>query len=252
MSNPIAKAAVTRENSLWCVRLGDRDYRGYESEEAAVEAAGRLMEGLTTNQESIRLACWGCERKDGDGKTTLGAIDEGWLVIEWAPTSGEDLEEWWTHLGWCPECAKAETKYIEQREAKLARLVLKSFDDDPAPAPPAERESGEPNGETQADKEQSDRILDALGVARHALKSIGFYGGPDPDPPGRVMLPEPTDLARFVRFGPKHHRDAIATLETVAFAVCTLRNPGASVEARENAANRLALLFGGKPAEDEA
>lgn len=69
----------------------------------------------------IRLACIVCDREDYDGiseKELQQAIVDGWTGVERAQTYEEavrsvPLEEssdtssvldWFTHLGWCPEC----------------------------------------------------------------------------------------------------------------------------------------------------
>jgi hypothetical protein len=71
----------------------------------------------------IRLACMGCDRNDYDEITPeqlAKAIQDGWQdvseehtfeescqVYELGQTPlGRSIMDWWTHLGWCPDCAK--------------------------------------------------------------------------------------------------------------------------------------------------
>lgn len=64
---------------------------------------------------TIRLACMVCDREDYDGITPeqlAQALLDGWQGIDEAQTYEEATAEigngfsgWWTHLGWCPECA---------------------------------------------------------------------------------------------------------------------------------------------------
>jgi hypothetical protein len=72
----------------------------------------------------IRLACMECDRDDCDGITPAqlkAAIKNGWKEIERVRTyreacktyhdpedepPGFSVLEWWTHIGYCPECAK--------------------------------------------------------------------------------------------------------------------------------------------------
>jgi hypothetical protein len=71
---------------------------------------------------TIRLACMACDRSDFDGITPQqlrAAIKSGWKAVQRVQThrqacktyddqerpSGYSAFEWWTHLGWCPDCA---------------------------------------------------------------------------------------------------------------------------------------------------
>lgn len=53
----------------------------------------------------IRLACMNCDRTDFDG---VKRIPKDWESVEEAvPSEPKELwfcSNWWTHLGWCPEC----------------------------------------------------------------------------------------------------------------------------------------------------
>lgn len=78
-------------------------------------------------KKTIRLACMTCDRDDLDGITAaqLGqAIKAGWRNVERVQgyrqscktydntqdePPGFSAFDWWTHLGQCPECAKAES-----------------------------------------------------------------------------------------------------------------------------------------------
>lgn len=68
----------------------------------------------------IRLACIGCDRQDFDGITPRElsqAIANGWRHVRREqtyaeacrtydePPPGYSALDWWTHLGWCPDCA---------------------------------------------------------------------------------------------------------------------------------------------------
>lgn len=65
---------------------------------------------------NIRLACRDCDREDQDLISAAGlrrAKGDGWTSIEKVRTYRQSLREskssplteWWTHLGYCPECA---------------------------------------------------------------------------------------------------------------------------------------------------
>ena len=78
----------------------------------------------STARVTIRLACAECDRSDFDGITLRQlreAIKSGWKEVQRVQTyrqactifsSTEDAPrghsrfEWWTHLGWCPDCAE--------------------------------------------------------------------------------------------------------------------------------------------------
>ena len=70
---------------------------------------------------TIRLACMLCDRQDFDGispKELARAIASGWQEVGRVqtyaeasrtyidPPPGYSVFDWWTHLGWCPECAE--------------------------------------------------------------------------------------------------------------------------------------------------
>lgn len=59
----------------------------------------------------IRLACMNCDREDCDGIDRLGEA-VGWRDID-EVISIQETSEWWTHLGWCPECAAEEDKRLD-------------------------------------------------------------------------------------------------------------------------------------------
>lgn len=63
----------------------------------------------------VRLACVGCDIEDYDGITpeelsnivAIGAwsgVDEVQSYAESIFSGPGSCGEWWTHLGWCPEC----------------------------------------------------------------------------------------------------------------------------------------------------
>lgn len=65
----------------------------------------------------IRLACMVCDREDFDGisaQQLKAAIRGGWKHVgrvqsyrESCSTTekpGYSVSDWWTHLGWCPDC----------------------------------------------------------------------------------------------------------------------------------------------------
>lgn len=53
----------------------------------------------------IRLACMGCDRDDFDGTSIKDARAAGWRKDIVEVTSSPFYDgEWWTHLGYCPEC----------------------------------------------------------------------------------------------------------------------------------------------------
>lgn len=69
---------------------------------------------------TIRLACRSCDRADFDGITPAElarAIASGWREVQHEqtyaeacrtradPRPGYSVFDWWTHLGWCPDCA---------------------------------------------------------------------------------------------------------------------------------------------------
>jgi len=70
---------------------------------------------------TIRLACIGCDREDFDAITPselAQAIASGWRYVrreqtyaeacrtyDHDPPPGYSALAWWTHLGWCPDCA---------------------------------------------------------------------------------------------------------------------------------------------------
>jgi hypothetical protein len=69
----------------------------------------------------IRLACMNCDRDDCDGITPAQlaqAIQSGWVDVTEEQSYERSLEEvpldspdrsameWWTHLGWCPDCGE--------------------------------------------------------------------------------------------------------------------------------------------------
>ena len=74
-------------------------------------------------RRTIRLACMACDRSDFDGITSRElkkAIANGWTAVERYQTYPESCRtyddptkappgysslDWWTHLGWCPDCA---------------------------------------------------------------------------------------------------------------------------------------------------
>ena len=76
-----------------------------------------------SERKTIRLACMVCDRQDFDGITAeelREAIRSGWQEVERVQTyqqscrTFKDAEkeppgfsalEWWTHLGYCPNCA---------------------------------------------------------------------------------------------------------------------------------------------------
>lgn len=78
------------------------------------------------NRKTIRLACIACDREDFDGITAAElkkAIKNGWTHVERVQSYRQSCKtyehhegeppgfsalEWWTHLGYCPECAEAE------------------------------------------------------------------------------------------------------------------------------------------------
>jgi hypothetical protein len=66
----------------------------------------------------IRLACMVCNLEDFDGINAGGlrqAIRDGWKCVERVQSyrescstmeqPGYSVLDWWTHLGWCPDCA---------------------------------------------------------------------------------------------------------------------------------------------------
>ena len=58
----------------------------------------RVTKGL------IRLACVDCDTTEADGVFTLPS---GWTQIEDMTCQEPDCDsDWWTHLGYCPECSK--------------------------------------------------------------------------------------------------------------------------------------------------
>jgi hypothetical protein len=67
----------------------------------------------------IRLACMNCDRNDFDGITEqqlAEAIEHGWQdvteeqsyenSIKERPSGDDRMLDWWTHLGWCPDCGE--------------------------------------------------------------------------------------------------------------------------------------------------
>lgn len=79
---------------------------------------------MATQVAEIRLACANCDREDMDGITRaelLAAITAGWSEVrrvqsyedackvyddpDEAPP-GYSVLDWYTHLGFCPECGK--------------------------------------------------------------------------------------------------------------------------------------------------
>lgn len=50
--------------------------------------------------QEIRLACMECDRADYNPTTLEKAIGDGWDNISNCPPT----ENWWTHLGYCPNC----------------------------------------------------------------------------------------------------------------------------------------------------
>lgn len=61
----------------------------------------------------IRLACIDCDREDFDG---IDEIPENWSYVD-AVDAGEC--EWWTHLGWCPDCIIEH----ERRRQEIERFI---------------------------------------------------------------------------------------------------------------------------------
>jgi hypothetical protein len=77
-------------------------------------------------KKTIRLACIACDRNDFDGLTRAElrkAIKQGWKQVEreqtyrqarktyddiWDEPEGYAVGRWWTHLGYCPQCAAIE------------------------------------------------------------------------------------------------------------------------------------------------
>ena len=57
----------------------------------------------TAKKHKLRLACISCDREDGDG---VPAVPEGWLEVEAINLGTRGPADWWTHLGYCPDCAK--------------------------------------------------------------------------------------------------------------------------------------------------
>jgi hypothetical protein len=73
-------------------------------------------------RRTIRLACQVCDREDYDGITAAElkkAIKDGWKEVERVQSYRQSCKtyenredeppgfsalEWWTHLGYCPEC----------------------------------------------------------------------------------------------------------------------------------------------------
>ena len=51
----------------------------------------------------LRLACISCDREDGDG---LAAVPAGWREVAAIDLDTRGPSDWWTHLGYCPDCAK--------------------------------------------------------------------------------------------------------------------------------------------------
>ena len=67
------------------------------------------------SDEPIRLACVVCDREDCDGITSAelaAAIAVGWQHVSEAGNGYPDdySSDWWTHLGWCPECVERDSK----------------------------------------------------------------------------------------------------------------------------------------------
>ena len=52
-------------------------------------------------EQCIRLACVNCDRTDGDG---VEEIPKDWAEVDPIPAKIRGPSDWWTHLGWCPEC----------------------------------------------------------------------------------------------------------------------------------------------------
>lgn len=71
------------------------------------EHVGASLAGIRRQFSStapIRLACMICDRDDGDGTNLDAALRAGWVDIERVHSEPVTESDWWTHLGWCPEC----------------------------------------------------------------------------------------------------------------------------------------------------
>ena len=58
-----------------------------------------LIGEILNNDGPIRLACISCDRVDCDG---VSEVPADWDDVGEAESGGES--EWWTHLGYCPDC----------------------------------------------------------------------------------------------------------------------------------------------------
>ena len=60
---------------------------------------------LAEKPKTIRLACQLCDTQEADGVSEIPAgWDEVWAFSD-KELASRDVGEWWTHLGYCPECS---------------------------------------------------------------------------------------------------------------------------------------------------
>jgi NADH pyrophosphatase NudC (nudix superfamily) len=87
-------------------------------------------------RKTIRLACCECDRSDFDFITASElkqAMKNGWTDVERVQTyaeacksypdpnsvpPGRSVFDWWSHLGWCPECGQEKEKFHGDERGK--------------------------------------------------------------------------------------------------------------------------------------